>query len=272
MGNNRLYHATKAPWLRHRSANGEMTHGRSPFPRHYPLPLYSLFLCLALYIGGLAPAAAAPPAEWMEAGAGWFRIGNFEKALAHWQHAAAGYQATGNLEGQTLALVQAAEAHLALGQYPRAFDKLRHALALAEQTDNPSLVAAVTGSLGNTYLLAGRVKEAKQTLESSVEIATKAGNLAIAASTLNNLGNLLASHGSLDEAAAINVNSCGPIASSVNIGAIIPFPSSSRLSTKNRTSPPVPRPKAIAPTVASRSSKLDARIVMSPASPAPEML
>ena len=139
----------------------------------------------------------------MEAGAGWFRNGNFENALAHWEQAAAGYKAAGNREGQTLALVQAAEAHLALGQYPRAFDKLQRALALAEQTDNPSLVAAVTGSLGNTYLLAGRVVEAKGALESAVDIATKAGNPTIAASTLNNLGNLLASQGSLDEAAAV---------------------------------------------------------------------
>ena len=203
VGNDGLYHAPKTPWLRHRSAGGEMAHGRSPFPRHSPLPLCSLFLCLALYIGGLAPAVAAPPAEWMEAGAGWFRNGNFENALAHWEQAAAGYKAAGNREGQTLALVQAAEAYLALGQYPRAFDRLQRALALAEQTDNPSLVAAVTGSLGNTYLLAGRVAEAKRTLESAVDIATKAGNPAIAASALNNLGNLLASQGSLDRAAAV---------------------------------------------------------------------
>lgn len=203
VGNDGRYHAPKIPWLRHRFAGAEMTHGRSPFPRHSPLPLCSLFLCLALYIGGLAPAVAAPPAEWMEAGAGWFRNGNFENALAHWEQAAAGYKAAGNREGQTLALVQAAEAHLALGQYPRAFDELQRALALAEQTDNASLVAAVTGSLGNTYLLAGRVAEAKRTLESAVDIATKAGNPAIAASALNNLGNLLASQGSLDRAAAV---------------------------------------------------------------------
>ncbi|MFQ5936003.1 MAG: CHAT domain-containing protein [Acidiferrobacterales bacterium] len=175
------------------------------------MPFRLLLLFFYLYVGWLPPMMLAPafavsrepPAEWMEAGAGWFRIGNFQKALAYWEQAAAGYEAAGNLEGQILALVQVANAHLALGQSPKAFNKLQHALALAEQTDNPSLMAAVTSSLGNTYLAAGRVAEAKRSLESSVEIATKAGRRDIAVSALNNLGNLLASQGRFDEAAAV---------------------------------------------------------------------
>jgi len=145
------------------------------------------------------PACAATPEELtaeaaarLATGGEAFRVGDFEQALTASQSAATIYEAAGNREGQVKALVQVAEADLALGRHPNALEELHRALELAKKTSNPSLIATVTATLGNAYGLAGRPAEAEQSLKSGIDIATKANAFGIAASALNNLGNLLA--------------------------------------------------------------------------------
>jgi CHAT domain-containing protein len=177
--------------------------------RPYRLTLFgSLVLLFSLQggwssasYGATPPSPSVPPDQEMQAGMQAFRAGDFEQASSHWSLAANAYQAAGNREGQILALVQGADADLALGRYPNAFGKLQQALTLAEQAHSPSLTAAVTGSLGNAYLLAGREADAERTLRSSIDLARKANKPQVAASALNNLGNLLASQSKFDEAA-----------------------------------------------------------------------
>jgi tetratricopeptide (TPR) repeat protein len=135
---------------------------------------------------------AAEAAEQLEAGVNWFSVGDFQQALQSSQRAAALYELAGNREAQIKALVQIAEAHLAVGRHPNGLEELHRALELAKKTDNPSLIASVTASLGNAYGLAGRPAEAERLLKSSIGVATKANDFGIAASALNNLGNLLA--------------------------------------------------------------------------------
>lgn len=199
------HHASNPQLARDRATANRIVFGPTTVPRlSSSISLCSLLLLLFIGVLSVSAFAAsrASPAEWMEAGTGWYRIGDFQQALVHWERAVAEYKAAGDLEGQGLALVQAAEAHLALGQHPKAFDNLQRALALAEKAGNPSLMAMVTSSLGNAYLFAGREAEAKQLLESSVELATKTGNPGVVASALNNLGGLLASQGSFNDAAS----------------------------------------------------------------------
>jgi len=164
------------------------------------VPIFLLLLAIA-WLPALVtgPVLAATPEELsteaaarLAVGGQAFRVGDFLQALAASQTATSLYETAGDREGQVKALVQSAEADLALGRHPNAFDELQSALELAKKTENPSLIATVTATLGNAYGLAGRPAEAEQMLKSSIDIATKAKDFAIAASALNNLGNLLA--------------------------------------------------------------------------------
>lgn len=164
------------------------------------VPIFLLLLSI-IWLPSLAigPVFAATPEELtaeaaarLAAGGHAFRVGDFQQALTASQSAASIYEAAGNREGQVTALVQAAEADLALGRHANAFAELQSALELAKKTDNASLIATVSATLGNAYGLAGRPAEAEQMLKSSIDIATKANDFGTAASALNNLGNLLA--------------------------------------------------------------------------------
>jgi CHAT domain-containing protein len=164
------------------------------------MPIFLLLLTI-VWLPALVtePVFAATPQELtadaaarLAAGGQAFRVGDFQQALDASQTAASLYETAGNREGQIKALVQAAEADLALGRYPNAFAELQGALELAKKANNPSLVATVTATLGNAYGLAGRPAEAEQMLNSSIDTATKANDFGVAASALNNLGNLLA--------------------------------------------------------------------------------
>jgi CHAT domain-containing protein len=95
------------------------------------------------------------------------------------------------------ALLQAAQADLALGRNPAAVEKLERALAA-----NPSepLAAEVQGRLGNAYLASGRLADAERSLSSAVDRARKAGQPQIVAAALIDLGNLRAAQGRFADA------------------------------------------------------------------------
>jgi CHAT domain-containing protein len=91
------------------------------------------------------------------------------------------------------ALLQAAQADLALGRNPAAVEKLERALAT-----NPSepLAAEVQGKLGNAYLASGRLADA----ERSLTTASKSTKPSIRAAALIDLGNLRAAQGRFADA------------------------------------------------------------------------
>jgi CHAT domain-containing protein len=170
------------------------------FSRHL---FFTSLVSLACVLGpplAQAEATAAAPEVSMQAGTESFRSGDFTQALKHWSAAAGAYAATGNAEGQTRALVRAAEAELSLGRGPDAIATLQKAQALAERTGNAPLTLSVESSLGNAYVMSGRDADAERVLRASIERAQQTGDTQIAAQALNNLGNLYAMQARLADA------------------------------------------------------------------------
>ena len=169
---------------------------------HHLVALLASLLLLAGPAPGRAQekAPAVVPDTEMQAGVQSFRRGDFTQALKHWTAAAGAYEAARNAEGQTSALVRAAEAELNLGRSPDAIATLQKAQKLAERIGKPALTLAVESTLGNAYVLSGRDADAERVLRSSVDRAQNAKDAETEALALNNLGNLYALQGRFADA------------------------------------------------------------------------
>ena len=95
------------------------------------------------------------------------------------------------------ALLQAAQADLAVGRNPAAVEKLERALALKP---DEGLAAELQARLGTAYLASGRLPEAERSLGAATDNARKAKRPEIAAAALNDLGNLRAAQGRYGDA------------------------------------------------------------------------
>jgi len=159
---------------------------------HHLRALLLWLACVACALPSHAAETAASPETSLQAGTESFRRGDFAQALKHWSTAASAYAAAGNVEGQTRALLRAAEAELSLGRIPDAIATLQKAQALAERTANAPLTLSVESSLGNAYVMSGRDADAERVLLASIDRAQQAGDMQTTAQALNNLGNLYA--------------------------------------------------------------------------------
>ncbi|WP_080887386.1 CHAT domain-containing protein [Nitrospira japonica] len=124
----------------------------------------------------------------MQQGAQAYQRGAFEEALNNWRAAASRYHETGSTDGESRALVSAAQATQALGQSTQAIQYLELALALAQKGSDHAWHATVLDQIGRAYLTARQLDPAAQYLAQAEEVARRQPSAAVSAAILNDLG------------------------------------------------------------------------------------
>jgi len=145
-----------------------------------------LFLLPALLLADSVKDGS--PERLMQQGAQAYQRGAFEEALSQWKAAAQRYHDAGQQDGESRALVSAAQAAQALGQSGQAIQQLELALALAQQGTDLAWRATVLDQLGRAYLTARQLDAASTHLTQAEELARRQPSPAVIAAILNDKG------------------------------------------------------------------------------------
>ena len=114
--------------------------------------------------------------------------GQLPQAIEHWETLIQLYQAKQPSPQLLAALIDQAQAYIALGQTRRAIPQLQDALKQAEALQLLKEQAVATEALGNAYFISGNFDQAIAAYEQSLRVATQT-NSELMVAALNNLSN-----------------------------------------------------------------------------------
>ena len=167
---------------------------RSYPPTRRALARWLKLLALCWFSAAWLPALAADRSG-LVIQAGVSQPGPAEAALTAAERALAATESAGDTAARTQALLDVADAYLALGRPGPALERVEQARALAAATGDAALAAQVVAAQGNAELLDGRSEDGRATLERALVLAEQAGRPELAARVGNDLGNLFAGQG-----------------------------------------------------------------------------
>jgi DNA-binding SARP family transcriptional activator/tetratricopeptide (TPR) repeat protein len=157
---------------------------------------------IALGVARRAGDLAAQAQTHNDLGAGYYRQGRYDRALAHLHESLTIRRELDDATGQALSLGNLGRLYQCLGRYEGALACLQESLAICQELDDRRGQASSLGNLGELYRRLGRYEEALAYLKESLAIRTNMADRHGQAHSLGNLGIVNERLGRYEEAMA----------------------------------------------------------------------